>query len=71
MALANQEQHTDVGTNENRYKHDTCFKWPWRYQNDKCAFGVALANREQHIVFDWPWREKNTQSVFGVDLVSH
>ena len=68
MALANQEQQTVVGAHENRNKHDTSFTWPWRYTNDQYAFGVALANREQHIVVDRPWREKNAQSVFGVAL---
>ncbi len=70
MALANQEQHIDVGAYENRNKCDTCFGWPWRYSNDKYAFGVALANREQRIVFDLPWLEKNTQSMFGVALAN-
>ena len=52
IALANQEQHTDLGVYENRNKRGTCFEWPWRYKNDQCAFGGALANREQCIVFD-------------------
>ena len=68
MALSNQEQHTDFGGYENRNKHDTSFTWPWRYENDQYAFGVALANREQRIVFDRPWREKNDQIMFGVAL---
>ena len=70
MALANQEQHSDLDTHENRNKHDICFKWPWRYKNDQCGFGVALADREQRIVFDWPWREKNDRSVFGMALAN-
>ena len=70
MALANQEQHTDLDTDENRNKRDTCVAWPWRDKNDQCAFGVALANREQRIVFDWPWREKNARSVFGMALAN-
>ena len=70
MALTNQKQHADLGARENRNKHNTGLTWPWRYKNDQCAFGVALADREQHIVFDWPWRENNAQSVFGVALVN-
>ena len=70
IALANQEQHTDLGAYENRNKRDTCFEWPWRYENDQYAFGVALANQEQRIVFDWPWWKKNTQSMFGVALTN-
>ena len=62
MALANQEQHTDVGD------RDTCFDPPWRDKNDKCAFGVALAERDQHIDVEWPWRGKNAQRTFGVAL---
>ena len=69
MALADHEQHTDLDIYEHRNKRDTCFEWPWRDKNDKCAFGVALAGRDQHIEVEWPWREKNAQSVFGVALV--
>ena len=70
IALTNQEQHTDLGAYEHRNKHNTSFAWPWRYENDQYAFGVALANRESRIVFDWPWREKNAQSVFGAALAN-
>ncbi len=70
MALADQEQHTDLGTDENRNKRDTSFVRPWWNKNDQCAFGVALANRDQHIEIEWPWQEKNAQSPFGVALAS-
>jgi hypothetical protein len=67
-ALANQEQHTDLDTKENRNKRDTCFYPPWWGNNDQRAFGVALADRGQHIDFEWPWRGKNAQRTFGVAL---
>ncbi len=70
MALVDQEQHTDLDAYENRNKRDTCFKWPWRYKNDQCAFGVALVDRDQHIELEGPWREKSAQSAFGVALAS-